>query len=228
MSVLEPSFILSSFISSALSSGLPTSKYKTWSYWVYSSALLCLWRAYKDLCEKRAWLAVWNDPLLMFVWHIVLYSLDPKWNAAPSACIMQSFFCSRFFSLYYFVSSTFCNPSHSSCTFILFPPWQKTNKNTYSFFFWSSSTYPTEAVTEVKPSFATQGWFIGVVSAIVLLLLILLILCFIKRSKGGKYSGKCSLHWWLINSYQMLMDIKCLRHWTTLVVLGLCAAMIQS
>ncbi|KAG7228371.1 hypothetical protein INR49_009235 [Caranx melampygus] len=44
-------------------------------------------------------------------------------------------------------------------------------------------------VTEVQPSFATQGWFIGVVSAIVLLLLILLILCFIKRSKGGKYSG---------------------------------------
>ncbi|XP_051804945.1 neural cell adhesion molecule L1.2 isoform X3 [Acanthochromis polyacanthus] len=45
-------------------------------------------------------------------------------------------------------------------------------------------------VTEVQPSFATQGWFIGVVSALVLLLLILLILCFIKRSKGGKYSVK--------------------------------------
>ncbi|XP_042347416.1 neural cell adhesion molecule L1.2 isoform X3 [Plectropomus leopardus] len=45
-------------------------------------------------------------------------------------------------------------------------------------------------VTEVQPSFATQGWFIGVVSAIVLLLLTLLILCFIKRSKGGKYSVK--------------------------------------
>uniref|UniRef100_A0A674PMU2 Neural cell adhesion molecule L1 n=1 Tax=Takifugu rubripes TaxID=31033 RepID=A0A674PMU2_TAKRU len=40
------------------------------------------------------------------------------------------------------------------------------------------------------PSFATQGWFIGVVSAVVLLLLVLLILCFIKRSKGGKYSVK--------------------------------------
>lgn len=45
-------------------------------------------------------------------------------------------------------------------------------------------------VTEMQPSFATQGWFIGVVSAIGLLLLILLILCFIKRSKGGKYSVK--------------------------------------
>uniref|UniRef100_A0A7N8X131 L1 cell adhesion molecule, paralog a n=1 Tax=Mastacembelus armatus TaxID=205130 RepID=A0A7N8X131_9TELE len=50
--------------------------------------------------------------------------------------------------------------------------------------------FSSEGVTEVQPSFATQGWFIGVVSAIVLLLLILLILCFIKRSKGGKYSVK--------------------------------------
>uniref|UniRef100_G1RTH9 L1 cell adhesion molecule n=1 Tax=Nomascus leucogenys TaxID=61853 RepID=G1RTH9_NOMLE len=38
--------------------------------------------------------------------------------------------------------------------------------------------------------FATEGWFIGFVSAIILLLLALLILCFIKRSKGGKYSVK--------------------------------------
>jgi hypothetical protein len=44
---------------------------------------------------------------------------------------------------------------------------------------------------EVQGGFATQGWFIGLVSAIVLLLLLLLILCFIKRSKGGKYSGRC-------------------------------------
>lgn len=63
----------------------------------------------------------------------------------------------------------------------------------YSLSFSSLSSFPTELVTEVQPSFATQGWFIGVVSAIVLLLLILLILCFIKRSKGGKYSGKYSL-----------------------------------
>uniref|UniRef100_A0A8C5H5Z8 Uncharacterized protein n=1 Tax=Gouania willdenowi TaxID=441366 RepID=A0A8C5H5Z8_GOUWI len=43
---------------------------------------------------------------------------------------------------------------------------------------------------QIQQSIATQGWFIGVVSAIVLLLLILLILCFIRRSKGGKYSVK--------------------------------------
>lgn len=36
--------------------------------------------------------------------------------------------------------------------------------------------------------FATEGWFIGFVSAIIVLLLIFLILCFIKRSKGGKYT----------------------------------------
>ncbi|XP_030623636.1 neural cell adhesion molecule L1.1 [Chanos chanos] len=45
-------------------------------------------------------------------------------------------------------------------------------------------------VSEVKNGFATQGWFIGLISAVVLLLLVLLILCFIKRSKGGKYSVK--------------------------------------
>ncbi|XP_045141483.1 neural cell adhesion molecule L1 isoform X2 [Echinops telfairi] len=38
--------------------------------------------------------------------------------------------------------------------------------------------------------FATEGWFIGFVSATILLLLILLLLCFIRRSKGGKYSVK--------------------------------------
>uniref|UniRef100_A0A8P4K617 Neural cell adhesion molecule L1 n=1 Tax=Dicentrarchus labrax TaxID=13489 RepID=A0A8P4K617_DICLA len=56
--------------------------------------------------------------------------------------------------------------------------------------FWETDIDTEGTVTEVQPSFATQGWFIGVVSAIVLLLLILLILCFIKRSKGGKYSVK--------------------------------------
>ncbi|XP_043982790.1 neural cell adhesion molecule L1-like isoform X4 [Gambusia affinis] len=57
--------------------------------------------------------------------------------------------------------------------------------------FWETGikTERTE-MTEVQASIATQGWFIGVVSALALLLLILLILCFIKRSKGGKYSVK--------------------------------------
>nr|XP_029509252.1 neural cell adhesion molecule L1.1-like isoform X2 [Oncorhynchus nerka] len=42
----------------------------------------------------------------------------------------------------------------------------------------------------VEGDFATQGWFIGLISAVVLLLLLLLVLCFIKRSKGGKYAVK--------------------------------------
>ncbi|XP_074504702.1 neurofascin homolog (chicken) a isoform X7 [Sebastes fasciatus] len=36
---------------------------------------------------------------------------------------------------------------------------------------------------------ATQGWFIGLMCAIALIILILLIVCFIKRSRGGKYPG---------------------------------------
>ncbi|XP_031422751.1 neural cell adhesion molecule L1.1-like isoform X2 [Clupea harengus] len=45
-------------------------------------------------------------------------------------------------------------------------------------------------LSEVHSNFAAQGWFIGLISASLLLLLILLILCLIKRSKGGKYSVK--------------------------------------
>ncbi|XP_077194663.1 neuronal cell adhesion molecule isoform X15 [Paroedura picta] len=37
---------------------------------------------------------------------------------------------------------------------------------------------------------ATQGWFIGLMCAVVLLILILLIVCFIRRNKGGKYPVK--------------------------------------
>lgn len=47
---------------------------------------------------------------------------------------------------------------------------------------------------EVHKRFVTESWFIGLISALVLLLLVLLILCFIKRNKGGKYSGKRSTH----------------------------------
>uniref|UniRef100_A0A3P9AJE4 Neural adhesion molecule L1.1 n=1 Tax=Esox lucius TaxID=8010 RepID=A0A3P9AJE4_ESOLU len=44
--------------------------------------------------------------------------------------------------------------------------------------------------TDLVGDFATQGWFIGLISAVVLLMLLLLILCFIKRSRGGKYAVK--------------------------------------
>uniref|UniRef100_A0A8D0APR3 Neural cell adhesion molecule L1.1-like n=1 Tax=Sander lucioperca TaxID=283035 RepID=A0A8D0APR3_SANLU len=53
---------------------------------------------------------------------------------------------------------------------------------------WEDVTWTIGPVpSEMPGGFATQGWLIGLISAIVLLVLILLILCLIKRSKGGKY-----------------------------------------
>ncbi len=46
------------------------------------------------------------------------------------------------------------------------------------------------AMTSKQVDIATQGWFIGLMCAIALLILVLLIVCFIKRNKGGKYPGK--------------------------------------
>ncbi|XP_075396663.1 neurofascin isoform X5 [Tenrec ecaudatus] len=46
---------------------------------------------------------------------------------------------------------------------------------------------PNEAYTNNQADIATQGWFIGLMCAIALLVLMLLIVCFIKRSRGGKY-----------------------------------------
>ncbi|XP_075469849.1 neurofascin isoform X13 [Ascaphus truei] len=46
---------------------------------------------------------------------------------------------------------------------------------------------PTSAYTKNQVDIATQGWFIGLMCAVALLVLILLIVCFIKRSRGGKY-----------------------------------------
>uniref|UniRef100_A0A6Q2XG25 Neural cell adhesion molecule L1 n=1 Tax=Esox lucius TaxID=8010 RepID=A0A6Q2XG25_ESOLU len=54
--------------------------------------------------------------------------------------------------------------------------------------FWDNEISTAEM--DVRASFATRGWFIGLVSATVLLFLVLLLLCFIKRNKGGRYSVK--------------------------------------
>uniref|UniRef100_A0A8C7N685 Neurofascin homolog (chicken) a n=1 Tax=Oncorhynchus kisutch TaxID=8019 RepID=A0A8C7N685_ONCKI len=43
------------------------------------------------------------------------------------------------------------------------------------------------AYSKDQVDIATQGWFIGLMCAIALIILILLIVCFIKRSRGGKY-----------------------------------------
>uniref|UniRef100_A0A3B5R965 Neuronal cell adhesion molecule a n=1 Tax=Xiphophorus maculatus TaxID=8083 RepID=A0A3B5R965_XIPMA len=47
-----------------------------------------------------------------------------------------------------------------------------------------------KAVPNRQVDIATQGWFIGLMCAIALLILVLLIVCFIKRNKGGKYPVK--------------------------------------
>uniref|UniRef100_A0A7N8XTY4 Neural cell adhesion molecule L1 n=1 Tax=Mastacembelus armatus TaxID=205130 RepID=A0A7N8XTY4_9TELE len=47
-----------------------------------------------------------------------------------------------------------------------------------------------KAVPSRQVDIATQGWFIGLMCAIALLILVLLIVCFIKRNKGGKYPVK--------------------------------------
>ncbi|XP_032160492.1 neuronal cell adhesion molecule isoform X26 [Mustela erminea] len=76
----------------------------------------------------------------------------------------------------------------------------------YKFYFYaqtaagSGSQITEEAVTNVdegkmamasrQVDIATQGWFIGLMCAVALLILILLIVCFIRRNKGGKYPVK--------------------------------------
>uniref|UniRef100_A0A3P8ZS13 Neuronal cell adhesion molecule n=1 Tax=Esox lucius TaxID=8010 RepID=A0A3P8ZS13_ESOLU len=51
-------------------------------------------------------------------------------------------------------------------------------------------TVVDEAMAARQVDIATQGWFIGLMCAIALLILILLIICFIQRNKGGKYPVK--------------------------------------
>ncbi|XP_061470237.1 neural cell adhesion molecule L1 isoform X1 [Rhineura floridana] len=52
---------------------------------------------------------------------------------------------------------------------------------------WETEVETSGIVRETfQKSFAAEGWFIGFVSAIVLLILVLVLLCFIKRSKGVK------------------------------------------
>ncbi|KAM4619281.1 neuronal cell adhesion molecule-like isoform 7-T8 [Polymixia lowei] len=51
-------------------------------------------------------------------------------------------------------------------------------------------TIMDEAMASRQVDIATQGWFIGLMCAIALLILILLIICFIQRNKGGKYPVK--------------------------------------
>uniref|UniRef100_A0A674CSN6 Neuronal cell adhesion molecule n=1 Tax=Salmo trutta TaxID=8032 RepID=A0A674CSN6_SALTR len=72
----------------------------------------------------------------------------------------------------YFLSQLKQQASHEQFSDILFLP----------------SARPAMAARQVD--IATQGWFIGLMCAIALLILVLLIICFIQRNKGGKYPVK--------------------------------------
>ncbi|XP_026774960.1 neuronal cell adhesion molecule a isoform X13 [Pangasianodon hypophthalmus] len=52
------------------------------------------------------------------------------------------------------------------------------------------ATIMDAAMASRQVDIATQGWFIGLMCAIALLILVLLIACFIRRNKGGKYPVK--------------------------------------
>ncbi|KAG7229512.1 hypothetical protein INR49_031936 [Caranx melampygus] len=56
-------------------------------------------------------------------------------------------------------------------------------------------TFETKAAYIDQVDIATQGWFIGLMCAIALIILILLIVCFIKRSRGGKYPVSMMCRW---------------------------------
>ncbi|XP_078803649.1 neural cell adhesion molecule L1-like protein isoform X2 [Oryzias latipes] len=51
-------------------------------------------------------------------------------------------------------------------------------------------TRSTIGLASVHTGISSQGWFIGLMSAIALLTLVVLIACFVNRNKGGKYSVK--------------------------------------
>lgn len=59
----------------------------------------------------------------------------------------------------------------------------------FCFFFWTPLLFH-EAYAGIYDGISTQGWFIGLMCAVALLTLLLLTICFVRRNKGGKYSGK--------------------------------------
>ncbi|XP_064865960.1 neuronal cell adhesion molecule isoform X10 [Oncorhynchus nerka] len=76
------------------------------------------------------------------------------------------------------------NPNLDSLTLEWGPPYDRNGRLTgYTL------KYQT-AMAARQVDIATQGWFIGLMCAIALLILVLLIICFIQRNKGGKYPVK--------------------------------------
>ncbi|XP_032809971.1 neuronal cell adhesion molecule isoform X7 [Petromyzon marinus] len=56
--------------------------------------------------------------------------------------------------------------------------------------FEEATTVMERAEPSQQVNIPTQGWFIGLMCAIVLLVLIILIICFVRRNRGGKYPVK--------------------------------------
>ncbi|XP_061122336.1 neurofascin isoform X7 [Syngnathus typhle] len=50
-----------------------------------------------------------------------------------------------------------------------------------------SPHYTTEIYAQDQVDVSTKGWFVGVMCAVALVVLTLLVVCFVKRSRGGKY-----------------------------------------
>uniref|UniRef100_A0A8C9V2Q6 Neural cell adhesion molecule L1 n=1 Tax=Scleropages formosus TaxID=113540 RepID=A0A8C9V2Q6_SCLFO len=120
-----------------------------------------------------------NDP---DVYHITLDNLDPK-----------------IFYAFYLSASTSTGPGESIVRtaatlldggIVSTVTWKLQSSAIKAHHPCGCTTVLSPGPIQIEGGFATQGWFIGLISAIVLLLLVLLILCFIKRSKGGKYSVK--------------------------------------
>uniref|UniRef100_A0A674CSM4 Neuronal cell adhesion molecule n=1 Tax=Salmo trutta TaxID=8032 RepID=A0A674CSM4_SALTR len=108
------------------------------------------------------------------------YTLKYQTGKSPTSMSTFSPFCVPFPSqranglkrYLYFLSQLKQQASHEQFSDILFLP----------------SARPAMAARQVD--IATQGWFIGLMCAIALLILVLLIICFIQRNKGGKYPVK--------------------------------------
>lgn len=49
-------------------------------------------------------------------------------------------------------------------------------------------TYAVESMIQPGQNMASAGWFIGMMLAIAFLLLVLIMVCIIKRNRGGKYA----------------------------------------
>lgn len=63
-------------------------------------------------------------------------------------------------------------------------PFYKNNSANYDF----AMIVTDGPIIQPKENVATAGWFIGMLLAIIFLLLVLILVCIVKRNRGGKYA----------------------------------------